>query len=1448
MFNKFSNGPFGFASRQRAMLAVGLIWLSGLTVVQGTTYANDSIAVAFTNAKIVTQPGAVIDKGTVVIRNGLIEAVDADLEVPFDAKVIDCEGMVIYAGFIDAATTKGFPSDDEDGRKTGSGPDRRDIDLATQIAASTQQVNRKGIYPDYSSSRFISIEDKDVKDWRKAGFTSIHVMPSGELLNGTTTVVGLNDPNKTAMRDRILQTDFAAAGGWRSSGRGYPTSLMGAVAHLRQTMLDAQHYQTSWQIYEKVKKGLQRPPRDPAMESIGMALNGEMPIVFPASRIDEIYRAKNLSEEFGFPLILDGVQHGYELTDDLKSLGVPILLQINFPEKPELGKEPPRRSRFGFGGRRPRSSEAEENEIETRVPVAKGVLEDRIKKWEAEVNNAATLAEADIEFVFSTQGTKDAQEFIKNLRLAIEQGLDPNVALNSLTVVPARLFNLQDQLGSIEPGKIANLVVMSDDFENKKAKVKYTVVSGDVFEQKKPDKKSKRGDKSGDEEKSGDEPDRESSEDPDADEPDADKPDSDEPDEEKPESDGPDQEKPDVEMKETDSAQKEADATEASDSEEAQKSEADEEGPESGADDPDKQKKDKEKEKKKPPVVDWPIETDESRIPATKTGGNVFIHHANVVTAVNGTLADTSILIQDGKIEAIGQYLVPPQGITVIEGHGAWVMPGIIDCHSHMVAGGNEGSLSVTPEVRCEDNMRSDDISVYRAAAGGVTAANVLHGSANTIGGQRIVIQMKYKANPQDMLFKDFAPGIKFALGENVIRNENRYPNTRMGVESVLRMAFEAARQYRSDWRRYNELSDEEKERTIPPRRDLRLETLQSVLDNEILVHCHCYNAGEILMLLQTFSKYGIENLTLEHGLEAYKIAPEIARFGKNGAHLSTFADFWGYKVEAYDAVPYNVALINAAGGVPILNSDSGERVRRLNHDAAKMVRWGGLSYQDAIRTITLNPAIALRLDDVVGSIEVGKKADLALYNGHPLNTFSRTFMTLIDGEVVFERPGERGGPYPLETKLGIEASMPDINSEGVYAITNAAIYSGTTPPIQKGTIVVRDGKIAAVGGQETAVPDDATLVDGSNLQVYPGLIDGGSTVANSDLGLSDAGENGQIKPDLQVASALKPDSPLIGIARFTGTTCSITTPSGGLISGQSAVIQYDGWNFDDLVFLPGLALEMSLPSKKIGEETRPRRRFGPPPPEPDENEPKKPKPEFSPFEIVKKLFEDTREYDRIKTEAEKRKVRGPDFDNRLEAMIPFARKEKPVVIRVRTAVDILDAIDVAKELDIKAVLRDSGSESWKVADKLAEAEIPILIGPITRSVSSQYEPYDTVYSLPARLHEAGVLFAFYSNSATSARDLPLSAGLAVGFGLPEEAALAALTSNSAKIFGIDDKLGTLEVGKRADIIVTDRSPLQATSNVIHMFINGKPIDVDDNLHTELYEKYQKRVPKKDAS
>ena len=337
-----------------------------------------------------------------------------------------------------------------------------------------------------------------------------------------------------------------------------------------------------------------------------------------------------------------------------------------------------------------------------------------------------------------------------------------------------------------------------------------------------------------------------------------------------------------------------------------------------------------------------PVETDADRVPDTRTGGTVLLRNGTVLTMASGTLEQTDVLVRDGLIAEIGRGLSLPPGVVIIDATGSWIMPGIVDGHSHMAMSGgiNESTMSITAQVRVGDVLNGDDLTLYRAAAGGVTTANVLHGSANTIGGQRAIIQMLYRQSADEIEFDGYRPGIKFALGGNVTRNQARFPNTRMGVEAVIRRAFNEAQGYTREWDDYRTLTRDRQ--LAPPRRDLRLEALAGVLNGDILVHSHGYNADELFMLLETFDEFGVRELTLEHALEAYKIAPEVARFGNRGAFVSTFADNWAYKIEAYDAIPYNVALITEAGGRAIINSDSGERVRRLYADAAKMVRFGG--------------------------------------------------------------------------------------------------------------------------------------------------------------------------------------------------------------------------------------------------------------------------------------------------------------------------------------------------------------------------------------------------------------------------------------------------------------------------------------------------------------------------
>jgi imidazolonepropionase-like amidohydrolase len=392
----------------------------------------------------------------------------------------------------------------------------------------------------------------------------------------------------------------------------------------------------------------------------------------------------------------------------------------------------------------------------------------------------------------------------------------------------------------------------------------------------------------------------------------------------------------------------------------------------------------------------------------------VVIQNATVLTVTKGSFKG-SILIRDGKIVEAAEKLLVPPGAQVLDAGGQYVMPGIIDCHSHIAADSiNEGGTSVSSMVGIEDVLDPYDVSVYRALAGGVTTANILHGSANSIGGKCSVIKTRWGKDAQGILFEGAKPGIKFALGENPKRQGTptggrggppttqnlRYPGTRMGVEDVIRQAFTDARMYQSSWKDF-EGRKAKGETLIPPRRDLQLEPLVEILEGKRLVHAHCYRADEILMLLRLAEEFGFRIKTLQHVLEGYKVAKEIAAHGAGG---STFSDWWGYKMEAVDAIPYNAAIMHKKGVLVSLNSDSGELMRRLNTEAAKTMKYGGLTETEALSLITINPAKQLEIDRRVGSIEPGKDADLVIYDKHPLSSYAKVQKVLIDGRVYFER------------------------------------------------------------------------------------------------------------------------------------------------------------------------------------------------------------------------------------------------------------------------------------------------------------------------------------------------------------------------------------------------------------------------------------------------------------
>jgi imidazolonepropionase-like amidohydrolase len=409
-----------------------------------------------------------------------------------------------------------------------------------------------------------------------------------------------------------------------------------------------------------------------------------------------------------------------------------------------------------------------------------------------------------------------------------------------------------------------------------------------------------------------------------------------------------------------------------------------------------------------------------------------LIRNATVLTITNGVIENGSVLIRGAKIAAVGRNLTAPAGARVIDATGKFVMPGIIDSHSHTAVDGsvNEISLPNTGMVRIVDALTNEDISAYRQLAGGTTAALVLHGSANAIGGQSQIVKWKWGRPISEWPVQGAPRTIKFALGENPKSSNFRppegqprqYPATRMGVEEVIRRSFIDARDYRAAWDEYN-AKTKRGEAAIPPRKDLLMDTMSDILAGNIDVHAHCYRSDEILMLLRVADEMGFKIRELQHVLEGYKVAQEIAA---HGATAGTFIDWWGYKAEAYDAIPYNVALMTRNGVITSVNSDSDELARHLNQDAAKSMKYGGLSEEEALKLCTINPARQLRLDARIGSIEVGKDADLVIWNGHPLSSYSRVDTTFIEGEIYFDRAQDLAQREVLrrekETRLKQEA------------------------------------------------------------------------------------------------------------------------------------------------------------------------------------------------------------------------------------------------------------------------------------------------------------------------------------------------------------------------------------------------------------------------------------------
>jgi imidazolonepropionase-like amidohydrolase len=827
---------------------------------------------------------------------------------------------------------------------------------------------------------------------------------------------------------------------------------------------------------------------------------------------------------------------------------------------------------------------------------------------------------------------------------------------------------------------------------------------------------------------------------------------------------------------------------------------------------------------------------DEHRAPSLRTGGDVLIDGATVHTAIGEPfLAD--VLVLDGRIAEIAEEIAAPEGVAVVDARGRHLAPGAIDAHSHMAIDGgvNEGTLSITAEVDMTDVVDADDIGIYRALAGGTTLMQIMHGSANAIGGQTELLKLRWGAREErsaDALRFEAGPqGIKFALGENPKRSNwgragERFPATRLGVEATYYRAFERALEYAADWQRYDRRRAAGED-PVPPRRDLRLEALVDVLQGRLVVHSHSYRADEILMLLRAAEHFGFRIGTLHHVLEGYKVASEIAA---HGAGTSTFSDWWAYKIEAYDAIPGNAALLDEAGVVSGVKSDSDELVRHLYHEAAKSVGYAGMDRVAALRLVTLNPAIQLGVQELVGSIEIGKQADLALLDGDPLSVYSKVLLTLVDGEVEFERRDTFGFDAAAMPDVvfddPLEPLAPDPTGGPLLAIEGARVHVGTGRVFERGTVLVQDGRILAVGA-EVDVPSDARRVDGTGLELYPGVVALDTTLGLREIdavrATVDTQEIGGDQPDLRVASSIHPESAHIDVTRTRGVTRAQSTPLGrGPVRGQSAMIRLEGDTWEQLLHVDRDMLHVSVPTLANDAKLEDKREEG------------------DGSRALREFFESALDYDRRVEAARRAGVDPPRHDPRLAALVPYAKGEKPVALHADNAQSILGALRLADALELDAVLFGA-REAWKVAGAIAESGVPVVLGPVLSVPSSRFDPYDAPYATAAVLHRAGVRFAIGAGNDDNPRNLIFHAGFAAAFGLPRSVALQAITEAPARILGLDGEIGSLRPGRAADLVLADGDLLEPTTKVLGIWIDGREASLESR-HTEFYERYRERL------
>ncbi|MCW5899648.1 MAG: amidohydrolase family protein [Flavobacteriales bacterium] len=956
------------------LLLASLALLSRAQTTAPAAHVQDAAPalIAFTNCTLHTDARTAIARATLVVKDGKVLAAGAGAPIPAGAVVRDLKGLHIWPALIDPYSDLGLPA-----------LKREDRDKEDRAA---RHWNR-ALNADVRAHDHLRIDPKQAAEWRKAGFGTVFTHRMDGIARGTSCAVLLSDE---AVPRSVIQADLAAHLSLRkgSSPDSYPSSQMGTIALIRQTILDARWYAAQAQPRET----------DAVLAALADQLKGRL--VLEAADRNESLRWARILDEFQLPGIIKGTGDEYARLAAIKATGMPLIVPFAQPEAFDV-EDPYDAQEVSFA---------------------------RLKHWELAAFNAMMLDTAGVSFALTAHGRKDLKDLWKDLRKLVACGLDSARAIELLTTDPARLFGVDDRIGALRPGMHANFLITSKHLLDARNTLHETWVSGKRFVVSDPDvpdlkgiyelnlaaeiwllEMSGAGDKLEARVRRPDEADSLAVK-------------------ARFERQGPviglswaPRDKPQdlIRLNGTIHAtgglwdgqgQKPGgqwfawSAIRKANSEKEKKAASGElAGGRPAGDSAAVKKPDP------PGAITYPLMGyGWTEMPKQET---VVFRDVTVWTnGPQGILRNTDVWVHQGRIVAVGHGLELGQlfpgrtkpAVTEIHATGKHLTAGIVDEHSHIAIsrGVNEGTQAVTSEVRIGDVVNPDDINIYRNLAGGVTTIQQLHGSANPIGGQSAITKLRWGQAADSMQVRG-APGhIKFALGENVKQSNwnapvARFPQTRMGVEQVYYEAFHRARDYDSEQRAWNAMRPRDRERATAPRRDLELDALLEILQGQRHISCHSYVQSEIDMLMHVADSMGFKVNTFTHILEGYKVAAKMKRHGVSG---STFSDWWAYKFEVNDAIPYNAALMHMHGVNTGINSDDAEMSRRLNQEAAKAVKYGGVPEEEAWKMVTLNPARMLKLDHRIGSVEPGKDADLVLWSEHPLSIRAKAEQTWVDG------------------------------------------------------------------------------------------------------------------------------------------------------------------------------------------------------------------------------------------------------------------------------------------------------------------------------------------------------------------------------------------------------------------------------------------------------------------